>query len=70
MDRTNFTTRGREEATSRKVESAEMWFRGEMYHGCYRGEGVLVTEKDEREREECIGIHTKRTLLQSQWLGR
>ena len=33
-DGTNSTTKGREEATWKKVGSVEMWFGEEMYHAC------------------------------------
>jgi len=49
-DRTNSTTREREEATLKKVGSVEMWFRGEMNCGCCGGERAMIT-KGERERE-------------------
>ena len=43
------------------------WFEGEMFHGCYRGEGALVAQKGES------GTHSdthKKTLPQSLWLGK
>ena len=49
-DRINTTTTGREEATSKKVGTAERWFGGEMDHGCCKGEGAVGEEKGKRER--------------------
>ena len=46
--RTNSTTKGREEATLKKVGSVEMQFRREMDHGFCGGEGATVSEKGER----------------------
>ena len=34
----------------KKVGSVEMWFRGEIDPGCYRGEAAVVTEKGESQR--------------------
>jgi len=48
-DRTNCTTKRREEATLKKVGSVETWLRGEMDHGCCGGEGAIVEEKGKRE---------------------
>ena len=42
-------TKGREEATSKKVGSMEMRLGREMDHGHSNGEGVMVTEKGERQ---------------------
>ena len=49
-DRTHSTTKGREEATLKRVGSTEMWFRGETDRGWCRKEGTIVLEKGERER--------------------
>ena len=66
-DRTNSTTKEREETTSEKVGSTEMWFRRETDPGCCRGEGVVVMEKaGERSTWEC----TKRTFPHRHWLGK
>ena len=43
--------KGIEEATSKNIGRVETWFRGEMNHGYCRGEGAMVSEKGERERE-------------------
>ena len=48
-DRTNCTTIGTEEATSRTMGSVETCYRGETDCGCCGGEGILVVEKGERE---------------------
>lgn len=48
-DRTKSITKGREEATSKKVRSTEMWLRREMDHSHCSGEGAKVTEKGERQ---------------------
>ena len=67
------------------VGKAEMWFRREMDHRCFREEGVMVVEKGERERkmretererqkererEEHTGEGRRRTFPQSHWLGK
>ena len=44
-------TKGREEATSKKVGSMEMRLGREMDHGHSNGEGVMVTEKGERQTD-------------------
>ena len=48
-DRTNCTTKGSEEATSRKVGSVEAWFWRETDHSCCGGNRALIMERDERE---------------------
>ena len=66
--RTNSTSKGREEATLKKVGSVEMWFRRETGHGYYGGEGSMVIEKGEKEEhtEEC----RRGMFLQSHWFGK
>ena len=49
-DRTNSTTKGKEEATLKKVRSAETEFRGESDHSCCGREGAVVAEKGKRNR--------------------
>lgn len=66
-DKTNCTNRRRNDATSKKVESAETWFGRETDLGCCRGNGALVAEKG--EWVECTRICTKITLPQSHQLG-
>ena len=61
-DRTNSTTKGREEAVSKKVGSMEMWLRGETHHRCCRGEGAMVMEKGKKEREWSTQECTRRTF--------
>ena len=56
----NFTTKGREEAMSKNVESVEMWFGREMDHGHYGGEGTMVLEKGKRQTS------TQRNILRKQ----
>ena len=69
METTNSTTKGREEATLKKVVSVEVLFRGEMDCRCCRGEGtVVMRQKGEREREVCTGECTRRMFPQSYWL--
>lgn len=63
--RKNSTTKEREDATSKTVGNADMWFRGEMDHKCYRQEEVIVAEKGEKERS----TH-RRMFPQSHWLGK
>lgn len=46
--RTNHTTKGRGEATMKKVESVKGWFGREMDVSCCGGEGAVVREKGER----------------------
>ena len=45
--KTNSTTKKREEATVKKVENADTWFRGEIDCSSCREEGAVVTEKGE-----------------------
>ena len=59
-DRTNSTTKGRKEAISKKVESAETWLRGEMDHDCPGGKGVKL-QKRVREKEAPRGMHKENT---------
>ena len=54
-DRTNSTTKAKEEATLKKVGSVETWFREEMDHGCCGGEGAMVMKKGWREG----GVHRR-----------
>ena len=51
MGRTNSMTKGREEATSKKVRSAERQFGREIDHDYHGGERTTVTKKGERERD-------------------
>ena len=51
----------------KKVGSAETWFKGEMDHQCFRGEGAVVVEKDKREKRthgeqfpKAIGLENER----------
>lgn len=57
--RTNPTTRGREEATLSKEESAEMWFRVDMERGCYRRPGHREEWEngaaEEDSQNHCLG---------------
>ena len=66
-DRTNSTTKGREEATSKNVGSALTCFRRKMYPGCCRGQGAMVTEG---KREEHTGEHTRKRFPNSHWFGK
>ena len=56
-DRTNSTTKGREEATVKKGGSAEMQFNGETDPGYCVREGATVTEKGKRGAHR--GTHKK-----------
>lgn len=47
--RAHYTTKGRKEATSKKVKSAEMWLGSEMDHDHGSGENALVVEKGETD---------------------
>jgi len=47
--RTNSTTKGREEDTTKKVGSMETHFGRETDHGCCSGERARVTEKGEKQ---------------------
>lgn len=47
--RTNSTTKGREENTSKKVGSMETHSGRETDHGCYGAEGAAVTKKGKRQ---------------------
>ena len=47
-DRTNSTTRGREEATLREVRNVDIWSGRERDLECYGGEGDMILEKGER----------------------
>ena len=47
--RTNSTTKGREEATLKKVGRVEMQFGREIDLGHYNGKGATVLEKGKRE---------------------
>ena len=49
-NRTQCTTRRREEVTPQKVEGAETWFEVEMDHGYSGGQGALAVERGRRER--------------------
>ena len=51
-DRSNFTTKGREEATLRKRGNAEMWLGEKWIMGAMEW-GAVVAEKS--KREECTG---------------
>ena len=46
--RTNSINKGREEATSKKAKSVEMWFGTKADHGYCGGEGAVVMVKGER----------------------
>ena len=48
--RTTSTIKRREEAKSKKVGSAEMWFRGATDPSCCRKEGAMV-QRRARQRE-------------------
>lgn len=61
-DRKNSTMKGREKDTSKKVVNVEVCFRGETDSDCCRGEGAMVTEKGEREKEKHTGECTRRTF--------
>lgn len=54
-DRTNATTRGKEEDILKKVGNAEMQFGRKTDCGCCGREGVLVAEKGERRAQR--GAH-------------
>ena len=69
-DRTNSTTKGKEEATSKKVVKKEIWFMGDRDCGFYGGDGAMVMQIDGQEREEHTVECTRRTLPQSNWLGK
>lgn len=45
--KTNSTTNGREETTSKKIEISEMQLRKERNNGCCNMEEAMVTEKGE-----------------------
>ena len=56
--RTNSTTKGRKEATSKKKGSAEMWFGQEMDYDHCDGEGARVVKKGKRQRQTSHrGVH-------------
>lgn len=42
---------------------------GERVPGCWRGEGAMVVEKGEKEREKLMEERT-RTFPHSHWLGK
>ena len=48
-DRTNSTTKGKEEAILKKAGSAEKWFGRETVHDCSNREVAMVTEKGMRQ---------------------
>ena len=48
-DRSNSTTKGKEEATWKKKGSVKMWFVGERDHRFCRGVGALIAVKGERQ---------------------
>ena len=54
--RTNSTTKGREEATLKKIGSVETLFRGETDHRCCGGEKPW-SQKKVRERRAYRGMH-------------
>ena len=62
MDRTNSTTKGREETTWKKVGSMETWFQGDKD---LRYCGGRVREKGKKERGEHTGESTRKTFPQS-----
>ena len=51
MDRTNFTTKGREEAALRKTGNAETWFGEEMDHGAAERRELWSQRKARESRE-------------------
>lgn len=55
----HFATKGRGEATLKKVGSVETWFRGERDCQCCGGEEEVVTEKGTRERGTHRGMYKK-----------
>lgn len=61
-DSTKCTAREKKEIILWKVGGAETWFGGERDPGCCRGEGVLITERGQRERSEHTGHHSRKTL--------
>ena len=75
MDKTNSTTKGREENTWKNIGGVEMWFRGETdivvgLEGGSHGPEEEREKEQEREsmREEHAGECTRRTFPQSRWL--
>ena len=55
--RRSSTTKGREEAISKKVGSAEMWFRRETDPGFCGEEGAMVAEKSTQNSQgKCFPI--------------
>ena len=67
--RTNSTTKGREQATSKKVGSVAAWLRRQVDHGCYGGEGAAVVEKGQ-ETDQLTGQHMRKMIPHSNWLGK
>ena len=59
--RTNSTTKGRDEATSKKIGSMETGLGREMDLGCGAGARATVAEKDERQASTQRSTRGKRT---------
>lgn len=61
--------KGREDTTSKKVESVEVWFGGEIDHRSCDGKGAVVVEKGKREGSTQGNTQEER-LPQSYCLGK